>query len=224
MAAPVQRGLAGDDGDVDRGDGGGMGRAAVVTVAVPGGSASDLSGAEPVTAGGSSVASTARPIAPGRSAWPIAPGTSAGPSGQIPAAAASWSRAASIAVVKLARAGSVPLLTGYLQACGRNGGAAPAEAGLDPFLPWTPKDAGRRRMARGRRGSLTLRRRALTSPPPCRFIPALSQDHEIPRRATCRQATVFQSASFAQRTPCGHENRAGNRGWRWLSVVPWFVC
>ena len=37
--------------------------------------------------------------------------------------------ATSIAVVKLARAGSVPLLTGYLQACGRNGGAAPAEAG-----------------------------------------------------------------------------------------------
>jgi hypothetical protein len=31
--------------------------------------------------------------------------------------------------------------------------------------------AGRRRMTRGRRGSLALRRRALTSPPPCRFIP-----------------------------------------------------
>ena len=48
---------------------------------------------------GSSVASTARPIAPGRSA---------GPSGQSPAAAVSWSLAASIAVVKLARSGSVP--------------------------------------------------------------------------------------------------------------------
>ena len=48
---------------------------------------------------GSSVASTARPITPGRSA---------GPSGQIPAAAVSWSLAASIAVVKLARSGSVP--------------------------------------------------------------------------------------------------------------------
>ena len=36
--------------------------------------------------------------------------------------------------------------------------------------------AGRRRMTRGRRGSLALRRRALPSPPPCRFIPALSQD------------------------------------------------
>jgi hypothetical protein len=31
-------------------------------------------------------------------------------------------------------------------------------------------------MTRGRRGSLILRRRALPSPPPCRFIPALSLD------------------------------------------------
>ena len=36
---------------------------------------------------------------------------------------------------------------------------------------------GRRRMTRGRRGSLPLRRRALPSPPPCRFIPALPQVH-----------------------------------------------
>src|SRR5262249_51359034 len=49
--------------------------------------------------GGSRVARTARPIARGRSA---------GPSGQTPAAGVSWSRAASIAVVKLARSGSVP--------------------------------------------------------------------------------------------------------------------
>src|SRR5712691_3498162 len=34
--------------------------------------------------------------------------------------------------------------------------------------------AGRRRMAEGRRGTLALRRRALSSPPSCRFIPALS--------------------------------------------------
>jgi hypothetical protein len=47
---------------------------------------------------GSSVARTARPIVPDRSA---------GPSGQIPVAV-SWSLAASIAVVKLARSGSVP--------------------------------------------------------------------------------------------------------------------
>src|SRR6266567_3966064 len=37
----------------------------------------------------------------------------------------------------------------------------------------------RRTMTRGRRGSLALRRRALPSPPPCRFIPALSHDHQM---------------------------------------------
>src|SRR5713101_8312611 len=44
-----------------------------------------------------------------------------------------------------ARHGIEPLgmLTGYLQACARNGGTAPAGAHLDPFLPWTPQ--GRRR-------------------------------------------------------------------------------
>ena len=89
----------GADGDVDRGDGGGAGRAAVVAVEVPGGGAFDLAGAVARRRAGSSVASTARPIAPGRSA---------GPSGQTPAAAVSWSLAASIAVVKLARSGSVP--------------------------------------------------------------------------------------------------------------------
>src|ERR1019366_516597 len=45
--------------------------------------------------------------------------------------------------------------------------------------------AGRRRMAEGRRGSLALRRRALPSPPPCRFIPALSQSPHG-RAAACR--------------------------------------
>ncbi len=39
------------------------------------------------------------------------------------------------------------LLTGYLQECARNGGTAPAGAGLDPFLPWTPKGRARRRPA-----------------------------------------------------------------------------
>src|SRR6202035_452543 len=41
--------------------------------------------------------------------------------------------------------------------------------------------AGRRRMARGRRGSLALRRRALSSPPPCRFIPALTRSNRTRR-------------------------------------------
>src|SRR5664280_834969 len=44
--------------------------------------------------------------------------------------------------------------------------------------------AGRRRMTRGRRGPLPLRRGALPSPPPCRFIPALSTS-EAPTRGTC---------------------------------------
>jgi len=39
------------------------------------------------------------------------------------------------------------LLTGYLQACARNGGTAPAGASLDPFLPWTPKGRARLRPA-----------------------------------------------------------------------------
>src|SRR6266576_2101665 len=39
------------------------------------------------------------------------------------------------------------LLTGYLHECARNGGAAPAGADLDPFLPWTPRGRARRRPA-----------------------------------------------------------------------------
>src|SRR5205807_213350 len=39
------------------------------------------------------------------------------------------------------------LLTGYLHECARNGGAAPAGAGLDPFLSWTPRGRARRRPA-----------------------------------------------------------------------------
>jgi len=39
------------------------------------------------------------------------------------------------------------LLTDYLQACAQNGGTAPAGAGLDPFLPWTPQGRARRRPA-----------------------------------------------------------------------------
>ena len=48
-----------------------------------------------------------------------------------------------------ARHGIEPLslLTGYLQECARNGGTAPAGAGLDPFLPWTPQGRARRRHA-----------------------------------------------------------------------------
>src|ERR1051326_691022 len=40
---------------------------------------------------------------------------------------------------------------------------------------------GCRRMARGRRGSLLLRRRALSSPPSCRFIPAHLEPLDAPQ-------------------------------------------
>jgi transposase len=48
-----------------------------------------------------------------------------------------------------ARHGIEPLsvLTGYLQACAQGGGTAPAGAGLDPFLPWTPQGRARRHPA-----------------------------------------------------------------------------
>ncbi|HUY51709.1 MAG TPA: IS66 family transposase [Streptosporangiaceae bacterium] len=48
-----------------------------------------------------------------------------------------------------ARHGIEPLglLTAYLQACAEHGGTAPAGAGLDPFLPWTPRGRARRRPA-----------------------------------------------------------------------------
>ena len=39
------------------------------------------------------------------------------------------------------------LLTGYLQACAEHGGTAPAGAGLNPFLPWTPQGRARHRPA-----------------------------------------------------------------------------
>jgi transposase len=52
-----------------------------------------------------------------------------------------------------ARHGIEPLglLTGYLQACAEHGGAAPARASLDPFLPWTPQGRARRRPASDQR-------------------------------------------------------------------------
>ena len=48
-----------------------------------------------------------------------------------------------------ARHGIEPLglLTSYLHECARNGGAAPAGADLDPYLPWTPQGRARRRPA-----------------------------------------------------------------------------
>ena len=53
-----------------------------------------------------------------------------------------------------ARHGIEPLsmLTGYLQACAEHGGTAPAGAGLDPFLPWTPQGRARRPASDQRQG------------------------------------------------------------------------
>ena len=39
------------------------------------------------------------------------------------------------------------LLADHLQTCAQAGGTAPAGAGLDPFLPWTPQGRARRRPA-----------------------------------------------------------------------------
>jgi hypothetical protein len=52
-------------------------------------------------------------------------------------------------------------------------------------------------MTRGRRGSLALRRRALPSPPPCRFIPALSPN---PRR-TPGTETLHRDATSLPTAP-----------------------
>jgi transposase len=46
--------------------------------------------------------------------------------------------------------GPLGLLSGYLQACAEHGGA-PAGAGLNPFLPWTPQGRARRRPASDQR-------------------------------------------------------------------------
>ena len=43
------------------------------------------------------------------------------------------------------------LMADYLQACAHAGGTAPAGAGLDPFLPWTPQGRARRRPASDQR-------------------------------------------------------------------------
>jgi hypothetical protein len=76
-----------------------MGWAAVVAVQVLGGGAFDFADAVPGAAGGQQ----GGPDGPADGAGQVA-----GPSGQMPRAAVSSSRAAFIAVVKLARSGSVP--------------------------------------------------------------------------------------------------------------------
>src|SRR5215472_6757370 len=59
--------------------------------------------------------------------------------------------------------------------------------------------AGHRRMTQGRRGSLALRRRALPSPPPGRFIPALSGNPPAPAipPRPARQLTIGRAVRGA---------------------------
>ena len=89
-------------GDVDRGDGGRQAGPAVVAVEVAGGGAFDLAGAVAGPAGGQQRGQDGAADDAGQVGLRMAG------SGQIPPAAVSWSRAASRAVVKLARSGSVP--------------------------------------------------------------------------------------------------------------------
>src|SRR5258708_2119103 len=56
-------------------------------------------------------------------------------------------------------------------------------------------------MTGGRRGSLGLRRRALPSPPPCRFIPALSQDPETDKEAVASERRVDDVATSKESHP-----------------------
>jgi hypothetical protein len=69
-------------------------------------------------------------------------------------------------------------------------------------------------MTRGRRGSLALRRRALPSPPPCRFIPALSQDRAPafrPDHAKLARPTTRDLPNHRQPHHQHHHNHRTNR-------------
>ena len=81
--------------------------------------------------------------------------------------------------------------------------------------------AGRRRMTRGRRGSLLLRRRALPSPPPCRFIPALSQTPEASTNTL--QLTGGSDCLRPDCLPCSGTSRAGSSR-RWVRTPVSIRC
>src|SRR5260370_32074263 len=68
--------------------------------------------------------------------------------------------------------------------------------------------AGRRRMTEGRCGSLVLQRRALPSPPPARFIPALSPfPPPPPRPQPCSAASQVPPDCLTSRARSSHAYR-----------------
>ena len=78
-------------------------------------------------------------------------------------------------------------------------------------------------MTRGRRGSLALRRRALPSPPPCRFIPALSktEKHDYPSAAWRRSYSRRTGAERGFATTKDPATNDISRGWcRLMGLAP----
>jgi len=63
------------------------------------------------------------------------------------------------------------------------------------------------RMTRGRRGSLTLRRRALPSPPPCRFIPAHPETN--PRQGARPATSAMRERLACPRSPAAWTSAVG---------------
>ncbi len=85
----------------------------------------------------------------------------------------------------------------------------------------TPTDASERphgqpRTARGHRGSLLLRCRALSSPCPCRFIPAPPQPHQAPPPPTHRHQRLKPTLrrSYRENEAKGHNGRSQREGLR----------
>jgi hypothetical protein len=77
-------------------------------------------------------------------------------------------------------------------------------------------------MTRGRRGSLALRRRALPSPPPCRFIPALSHNPDTglpaPLRVLCSLTSGNRVARW-RKARCWCPRRPWPDSWKRLLIV-----
>jgi len=77
----------------------------------------------------------------------------------------------------------------------RNSGFRGSIAGPPvPLSTLHPRCRHRRRMTRGQRGSLLLRCGALSSPTPCRFIPALSDSLNFCHSAAANRGSVQRSA------------------------------